>query len=467
MTESDPSPYRVGVPTPDTGTSSAEMQPDVAVNRRHQLMVVVSMYTGYAMFMVLRMAPPVAGAAITSDPNLGIDIGDWGRILGMGTIGALLGKLIGGYAADKLGGRVTFTIGLLVTSIGVLAFAMSSAAWMFQAAFFLALMAKSSGWPAMTKIIETSFRPNEYGRVWGVLATSSRIGTLIATLLLGGLLAVVPWQTTLYIAATAGIVITVYFAVSQKAAAEKLAAAMPKTDNERGGNVDHPLFGTSLFEAITYFFRSRQFWLITGSMMGMTIMWDFLLMVPLYLRDTLNMQPADAAMASSAFPFGSLISVLAGGFIFDKLSRRSMAWVMGGLLLVAAGCILTFYLMPRLDMAANALTGLSLALLFVFGLCVSPCYYIPMSVFSIQFGGPHSGFLIALLDALAFGVTAAFYYFAGDVAQHSWALFLFLLLAVAVCSMLTMFFFLLGEARNVSTDRESIAVAQRTMTDFH
>ena len=192
MTESDPSPYRVGVPTPDTGTSSAEMQPDVAVNRRHQLMVVVSMYTGYAMFMVLRMAPPVAGAAITSDPNLGIDIGDWGRILGMGTIGALLGKLIGGYAADKLGGRVTFTIGLLVTSIGVLAFAMSSAAWMFQAAFFLALMAKSSGWPAMTKIIETSFRPNEYGRVWGVLATSSRIGTLIATLLLGGLLAVVP-----------------------------------------------------------------------------------------------------------------------------------------------------------------------------------------------------------------------------------------------------------------------------------
>jgi len=123
-----------------------------------------------------------------------------------------------------------------------------------------------------------------------------------------------------------------------------------------------------------------------------------------------------------------------------------MAWVMGGLLLVAAGCILTFYLMPSFDMPENALIGLSLALLFVFGLCVSPCYYIPMSVFSIEFGGPHSGFLISMIDALAFGATAAFYYYAGDAAEESWTLFLFLLLTVAVWSTLTMLFFLLGEA---------------------
>ncbi|HIE98496.1 MAG TPA: MFS transporter [Planctomycetes bacterium] len=339
MTESDPSPYQVGVPTRDSNATAAAADSDGIVDRRQQVMVVVSMYIGYAMFMVLRMDPPVAGTAITSDPNLGVDIGDWGRILAMGTIGALVGKLIGGYAADRLGGRLTFTIGLLVTAIGVLAFAMSSAVWMFQAAFFLALMAKSSGWPSMAKIIETTFRPNEYGRVWGVLATSSRIGTLVATLLLGGLLGIISWQTMLYIAGAAGIVITVYFAVSQKAAAEKLNAAMPDSIGEQdGSNAEsaHPLYGTSLVEAILHFFRSRQFWLITGSMMGMTIMWDFLLMVPLYLRDTLSMTPSGASMAASAFPFGSLISVLVGGFTFDKLRRRSMAWVMGGLLPAAS-----------------------------------------------------------------------------------------------------------------------------------
>jgi OPA family sugar phosphate sensor protein UhpC-like MFS transporter len=448
MTESDPSPYQVGVPTPDTST--AETQSHVAVDRRHQVMVVVSMYIGYAMFMVLRMIPTVAGTSITEDPNLNVDTGDWGRILAMGTIGALIGKFIGGYAADRLGGRITFIIGLLVSAIGVLAFAASSTVWMFQATFFLTLLAKSSGWPSMAKIIVTSFRPNEYGRVWGVLATSSRIGTLVATLLLGGLLYIISWQTMLFIAGAAGIVITVYFAVSQKAAAGKLHAAMPNGVGGQDGSdaeAAHPLYGTSLVEAISHFFRSRQFWLITGSMMGMTIMWDFLLVVPLYLRDTLNMTPSGASMAASAFPFGSLISVLVGGYIFDKLSRRSTAWIMGVLLLVAAGCILTFYVMPRFGMTEDALTKLSLALLFVFGLCVSPCYYIPMSVFSIDFGGPHSGFLISLIDALAFGATAAFYYFAGEVAEKSWSLFLFLLLAVAVWSTLTMIFFMLGEAQ--------------------
>jgi sugar phosphate permease len=351
------------------------MQPDVTVNRRHQVKVVVSMYIGYAMFMVLRMIPTVAGTSITSDPNLNVDTGDWGRILAMGTIGALIGKFIGGYAADKLGGRITFTVGLLISAIGVLAFATSSTVWMFQASFFLTLLAKSSGWPSMAKIIVTSFRANEYGRVWGVLTTSSRIGTLTATLLLGGLLGIISWQTMLSIAGAAGIVITVYFAVSQKSAAEKLAATMPQDSvqqDQGASEVFHPL------------------------------------------HDTLNMTPSGASMAASPFPFGSLISVLVGGFIFDKLSRRAMAWVMGGLLLVAAGCILTFYRMPSFGMPENALIGLSLALLFVFGLCVSPCYYIPMSVFSIEFGGPHSGFLISLIDALAFGATAAFYYYAGD-----------------------------------------------------
>ncbi|MCP4171848.1 MAG: glucose-6-phosphate exchanger SLC37A4 [Fuerstiella sp.] len=455
MTEFDPSPYQAGVPTADTETSTADTQPDATVNRRHQVMVVVSMYIGYAMFMVLRMIPTVAGTSITDDPNLNVDTGDWGRILAIGTIGALVGKFIGGYAADKLGGRITFTIGLFVSAVGVLAFAASTAVWMFQATFFLALLAKSSGWPSMAKIIMTSFRPNEYGRVWGVLATSSRIGTLVATLLLGGMLAVISWQTMLSIAGTAGIVITVYFAVSQKSAAGKLSVAMPNIavgQDEISNEAAHPLYHTSLAEAILHFCQSRQFWLITGSMMGLTIMWDFLLLVPLYLRDTLNMTPSGASVAASAFPFGSLISVLVGGFVFDKLSRRSMAWVMGGMLLIAAGCILTFYLMPQFGMSEEALVGLSLALLFMFGLCVSPCYYIPMSVFSIEFGGPHSGFLIALLDALAFGMTAAFYYFAGEVAEESWTLFLLLLLIVAVWSMLTTFFFLLGETKKMGSE---------------
>ena len=106
-------------------------------------------------------------------------------------------------------------------------------------------------------------------------------------------------------------------------------------------------------------------------------------------------------------------------------------------------------MMPGFMLGAGAALWISLGLLFVFGLCVSPCYYIPMSVFSIEFGGPHSGFLIALLDALSFMATAVFYYFGGSLAKQSWGLFLTVLVAISVWSVLTTFAFLKGEARRL------------------
>jgi OPA family sugar phosphate sensor protein UhpC-like MFS transporter len=411
--------------------------------------VVATMYLGYAMFMVLRMIPTVAGGAMREDSELGIDLAVWGRILAMGTVGGVVGKFVGGYAADRFGGKITFTISLLVASIFVGLFALSSAVWAFQFTFFVALLAKSAGWPSMAKIILNWFRPSEYGRVWGVLSTSSRIGTLVATFLLGGLLAYLSWRLMLTLAAGAGVVTVVIFAFflkerpAGKAATlgEDIADAIPKETSP------HPLDGTTLPQAVTVFLKSRQFWLITASLMGLTILWDFLLFVPMYLEDTLNLSVADASKAASAFPFGSLISVVVGGYFFDRLSRRSMAWVMGSLLALTAGCIAVFFMMPQFDLTQEALTSLSLGLLFLFGFCVSPCYYIPMSVFSIEFGGPHSGFLIALLDALAFASNAVFYYYAGEIAQEGWNIFLLVLMAVAIWSLLTTFLFLAGEAR--------------------
>lgn len=425
-----------------------------------RLVVVLSMYVGYAMFMVLRMIPTVAGTSITNDSTLGVSTGDWGRILAMGTVGAVVGKFIGGFAADRWGGRLTFFAGLIVSAIGVAGFAASTSVRMFQLTFFVALMAKSAGWPAMTKIIEASFRPQEYGRVWGTLATSSRVGTLAATFVLGGLLGVLAWPSMLYLAAASGVLIAFGFLFTLKFATRPQHPANDETatvaDKADDRHALHPLYGSSLAQAIGYFASSRQFWLLAGSLMGLTILWDFLLFVPLYLTQTLSLTEAAASKTASAFPFGSLLSVLAGGFVFDNLNRRSTAWLMGGLLSLAAGCILVFLLMPQMNLAGSRLTQLSMIVLFLFGMCVSPCYYIPMSVFSIEFGGPHSGFLISLLDALAFGVTALFYFYAGDIAEQSWILFLIVLLMVAVTSILTTLVFMLGEARRLRAFAPSV-----------
>lgn len=417
--------------------------------KRQQIATVACMYLGYAMFMVQRMIPTVAGAAIREDRALHIDLEVWGRILAMGSWGAVVGKFICGYAADKFGGKLTFSVGLFFASIFVGLFGFASSVWLFQAAFFFALMAKSAGWPSMARIIINWFQPDQYGRVWGVLSTSSRVGTLAATFCLGSLLAWLSWRNLLWLSAGLGVVTAIAFGFLLKERPEATIDSPNGIGNASTNSptTPHPLDGTTLPEAILYLLRSLRFWLIAASLMGLGILWDFLLMVPLYLQDTLGLSAADASRAASAFPFGSLISVLIGGFVFDKLNRRATAWLMGLLLAIAAGCLGTFLAMPGFGLATGPLMWLSLGLLFVFGLCVSPCYYIPMSVFSIEFGGPHSGFLIALLDAISFVAAAVFYYYGGGLAEQSWSLFLAVLLAIGVWSTFTTFFFMLGEAR--------------------
>jgi OPA family sugar phosphate sensor protein UhpC-like MFS transporter len=92
--------------------------------------------------------------------------------------------------------------------------------------------------------------------------------------------------------------------------------------------------------------------------------------------------------------------------------------------------------------------------IFLFGFSISPAYYIPMSVFSIAFGGKHSGFLIALVDV--FGYTGAFLFnfFGGSIAQNQgWPTFLASLLAVAILALVTLTMFLHLEYKSAKKTR--------------
>lgn len=425
---------------------------DVAGFRRRQVVVIGTMYAGYAASMVLRMIPTVAGNAIRNDAALGIDLETWGQVLAAGTCGAMTGKFLCGWAADRFGGKRTFTVALCMASLFVGLFAMSSSLRMFQATFFIVLMAQAAGWPSMTKIIVNWASPKQYGRVWGILSTSSRVGTLTATFVLGSLLAWMSWRGMLWIAAAIGACVAVYYGVMMR---DRPEGPIPEESDgaEAGAAVvvpAHPFDELTLGEALPRIFMSLRFWLIAASLMGLTILWDFLLVVPMFLQDVLRLDQAEASRAASAIPLGSLISVLAGGYVFDRLERKRMGIVMAGLLAVAVGCTLLLAGLSDFGLSSRMAVGVSLGVLFLFGLCVSPCYYIPVSVFSIDFGGRHSGFLVAILDAIGFAATATFYVFATGVAKHQgWTAFLGVLAAVGAWSLVMTYFFMQREGRTI------------------
>ncbi len=427
----------------------ADGRPDI----KRQMFTVFCMYAGYAGLMVLKMAPTTASASIVNEGLLDTEL--WGKILAVGTFGGILGKLLTGWMADRFGGKFTFTLGLLVTAVALLCFALASSVWLFGLAVFVLFLAKAAGWPAMAKLIGNWFRPNQHGRVWGILATSSRIGTIVATLCLGAILTWLTWRWMLVVTAGAGMLVVLLCVFGLR---ESPPAGPPPEESIESGDepepekAPHPFDDLSLPEAIYRFGGSLRFWLITGSLMGLTILWDFLNFIPIFLNQQIGLAENQAAMATSAFPFGSFVSVLVMGYVYDRLSRRKVAVMMGTLLTLATGTILAFYLMPGWGLEQDSEVALSVGLLFVFGLCVSPCYYLPMSVFSIEFGGIHSGFLIAFLDALGFAAFMVFAWYAGSIQERwGWDGLMGVLLVVSVWSVLTTVFFLLRETRVPAT----------------
>ena len=84
-----------------------------------------------------------------------------------------------------------------------------------------------------------------------------------------------------------------------------------------------------------------------------------------------------------------------------------------------------------------------------YGLAIAPCYYIPMSVFSVDFGGTRCGVLVGIIDAAGYLAAMAFDFLGGAVADKvdGWHQFLEILLSVSILGSVALPLFLLCDYR--------------------
>lgn len=401
------------------------------------------LYIAYGMSMVLRTLPTIASTSIKNDPALGVDLTAWGQIIATGTMGGFTGKFLWGWLADVLGGRITLMLGLLLAAAGAVGFSAAADGTQIRVAVFVIMLAQAAGWPAMTKLVAAWALPQQAGRVWGFLSTSSRVGVLLATFGLGGLVSEHGWRYPGLLAAAAAVPLAFLYVL--------FVRNRPLIERQ---SAERPVPAEPLADALLRFAGSARCWLICGALMGMAVLWDVLLLIPLFL-DSLGIPASAANEAASAFPLGSLMSVLAGGCVFDWLGRRRMALVMPLLLLTAAVCVGILAALPAFALTPTGATQAALVLLFVFGACLAPCYYIPASIFSTEFGGARAGLLVSLLDAAGFAATAAFYWKATSLAQsYGWSILLVLLSGIGLAASCLLAVFLRGEA----VRRDQVAV---------
>jgi len=156
-----------------------------------------------------------------------------------------------------------------------------------------------------------------------------------------------------------------------------------------------------------------------------------------------DIEPGRAAMAASTFPAGMFVALIVSGIVYDRLSKRQLVWVVAVLLGLSCLSVLFLWSLPSLSLSPSLRLPAAMISIFVLGFSISPAYYIPMSIFSITFGGSHSGFLIALIDVFGYAGAFVFNFFGGSIAQHhGWPVFLGVLLTVAVLALVTLTLFL-------------------------
>ena len=380
------------------------------------------MYLGYAVLILCRTTLGIAGPAMLLDPDLNPDKTAFGAILGWGTAGNLVGKLANGVLADRIDGNKIFILAITVSALAIFCFGNTSNIDAFFLFYFITIFAKSAGWPSMANIIKVWFTRSKHGRVWGVIATSSRAGSVAATLLLGSLLLIMSWRGLFYMAAFITILIALLLFKFLRVSRSDIAVSSTESDETTNllstWTLNHPLNELETFDSLIFFFKNAHFWLIGLSVTILAVLFEFQVFIPVYLNESFGLIPAQAGIASAVFPMGCLVAVFVGGFIFDRLSKKSLIFVLGGMLVLAFACLLLLWLLVSTDSNSQIALALTISTIFVFGFAIAPAYYLPMSVFSIDFGGKHCGLLVRLIDAVAYLGTMVFDFEDGSVAAQ-------------------------------------------------
>jgi MFS family permease len=89
-------------------------------------------------------------------------------------------------------------------------------------------------------------------------------------------------------------------------------------------------------------------------------------------------------------------------------------------------------------------------ILFFYGLTLAPAYYLPVSIFSNEFGGRHCGFLVGLVDMAGYSASMLYLIAGGRmVVNWGWQSMIQLFLVIAVVGTLVTIWFAFEDYRRV------------------
>jgi len=259
---------------------------------------------------------------------------------------------------------------------------------LFSIAWIGNRLTQSLSWAGLIKVSSKWFDFSSYGMIIGILSISYLVGDAAARQWMGMLIEHgFGWRALFYFAAAVvALFLVVNFLFLRESRLDAgFVEAKPNPLNLFAGSESRP---KSVAELLLPLFRSRAFVLVCFLSLGCTIIREsFNFWTPVYLRDYLGYSVSSAARLSSIFPGVGAVSVLATGWLSDRLGVNGRSLIMFVGLAATAAALLALMTLP------SSLTGSLLPLIAIgtIAFCLLGPYSYLGGAFALDFGGKQAG----------------------------------------------------------------------------
>src|SRR5271165_6732659 len=357
---------------------------------RWRILTLALIVTGYAGYYLCRSDLAVAMPLLIAEmARRGIAPDDarirLGTIASLGVFAYAIGKFPSGWLADFLGGRRNFLFGMAGSILFTVLFGLAGGMPLFTLAWMGNRLVQSLGWAGMVKIASKWFSYSAYGTVMGIVSLSFLFGDAASRQLMSMLIARgFGWRGVFFAAAGTLAVLLLLNALLLRESPARLGFDEPLANPANLFKEDGEEHRPKSFRALlATFARSPVFWLVCLLSLGVTLLREtFNLWTPTYFTQAVGLTVADAAHKSALFPLFGGISVLAAGFLSDRLGKSGRAAIIFYGMLLASTVLL---ILAFASFGDSKLAPVVLVALIAF-LMLGPYSYLGGAI-SLDFGG--------------------------------------------------------------------------------
>ena len=377
---------KIASPHPDTPL------PGAAPFTRWHLLTVALLALGYAGYYFCRSDLSVVLPLLIKDLDAhGIPANvaqvRLGFIASAGVLAYALGKFVSGSLADLFGGRNNFLAGMAGAVFFTILFALGGGFPIFTIAWIGNRTLQSTGWVGLVKVSSRWFSYSIYGFVMGVISLSYLFGDAasreVMALLLG---AGMGWRGIFFTGAGLLFLLLAANLILLRETPQERGLPAPPTNPLNvyaEPKADTSTEKLGLGAILPPLLASKFFWMVCGLSLGTTLLREtFNLWTPTYFSAYVGLSNADAASRSALFPLLGGVSVLAAGFMSDRLGLNGRSLVLFGGLASATICLFVLAQVP-----GHGNPWIPVALVALVGFLLLGPYSYLAGAMSMDFGG--------------------------------------------------------------------------------